>query len=54
MDDLITSIDEFEAEYRKTIGQTLSVRLSKEANLDNQRRFGDGVGYKHPLCPDEE
>lgn len=54
MDDLITSIDEFEAEYRKTIGQTLSVRLSKEANLDNIRRFGDGVGDYNPLWRDEE
>ena len=50
---LITSIDEFEAEYKKTIGETLSLRLTKEASLDNIRRFGDGVGDYNPLWRDE-
>ena len=42
--DLIKTIDEFEAEYKKGIGTVLPYRPSKEANFDNIRRFGDGVG----------
>ena len=53
-DDLITSIDEFEAEYKKGVGEILPHRPSKEANLDNIRRFGDGVGDYNPLWRDEE
>ena len=51
--DLITTIDEFQDEYRKTVGQTLPHRPSKQANLDNIRRFGDGVGDYNPLWRDE-
>ena len=53
-DDLIQTIDEFEAEYRKGIGTTLPHRPAREANLDNVRRFGDGVGDYNPLWRDEE
>ena len=52
-DDLIKTIDEFEREYRKGIGTVLPYRPSKEANLDNIRRFGDGVGDYNPLWRDE-
>lgn len=52
--DLIQSIDEFESEYRKGIGSVLPHRPSKEANLDNVRRFGDGVGDYNPLWRDEK
>ncbi len=52
-DGLIKTIDEFEAEYRKGIGTVLDHRPSKEANLDNIRRFGDGVGDYNPLWRDE-
>lgn len=51
----IITLDELEAEYRKGIGQILPSRGSgKEANLDNIRRFGDGVGDYNPLWRDEE
>jgi acyl dehydratase len=53
MADLITSLDEFEAEYKKTIGQTLPFRPSKQASLDNIRRYGDGAGDYNPLYRDE-
>ncbi len=49
---LITTIDEFQAEYRSTIGQTLANRPTRQANLDNIRRFGDGVGDYNPLWRD--
>jgi len=52
--DLITSLDEFEAEYRKTIGETLPFRQSKLASLDNIRRYGDGAGDYNPLHRDEQ
>jgi acyl dehydratase len=52
-DDLIKTIDEFEAEYKSGIGEILPYRPSKEANLDNVRRFGDGVGDYNPLWRDE-
>ena len=51
--DLIQTIDQFEAEYRKGIGTVLPYRPTKEANLDNIRRFGDGVGDYNPLWRDE-
>jgi len=51
---LIKSIEEFEEEYKKGIGETLAYRPSKEANLDNIRRFGDGVGDYNPLYRDED
>ncbi len=50
---LITSLDEFEEEYKKGIGELLAYRPMKEANLDNIRRFGDGVGDYNPLWRDE-
>ena len=50
---LIRTLDEFEAEYRKGIGTVLPHRPSKEANLDNIRRFGDGAGDYNPLWRDE-
>ena len=48
----ITTLDEFEEEYAKGIGQSLPVRGGKEASLDNIRRFGDGVGDYNPLWRD--
>lgn len=50
---LITTIDEFTAEYKKGIGTVLPYRPTKEASLDNIRRFGDGVGDYNPLWRDE-
>lgn len=50
---LISSIEEFETEYKKGIGEVLPYRSMKEANLDNIRRFGDGVGDYNPLWRDE-
>ena len=47
--DLITTLDEFQEEYRKTIGQTLPYRPSKEASEDNLRRYADGAGDYNPL-----
>lgn len=49
---MITSLDEFEAEYRKGIGSALPQRWTTEASLDNIRRFGDGVGDYNPLWRD--
>ena len=51
---LITTIDDFEAEYRKTIGETLAQRPTKQASLDNVRRFGDGIGDYNPLWRNED
>ena len=51
---LITTLDEFQEEYQKTVGQVLPHRPSKQANLDNIRRFGDGAGDYNPLWRDEE
>ncbi len=51
---LISSIDEFETEYKKGIGEVLPYRPTKEASLDNIRRFGDGVGDYNPLWRDED
>ena len=51
---LITTIDEFETEYKKGIGSVLPYRPSKEASLHNIRRFGDGVGDYNPLWRDEQ
>ena len=52
-DNLISTIEEFEEEYKKTIGQVLPHRPSKAANFDNICRFGDGVGDYNPLYRDE-
>ncbi|MCY3885220.1 MAG: MaoC family dehydratase N-terminal domain-containing protein [Gammaproteobacteria bacterium] len=51
---LIETLDEFQAEYRKGIGTVLRHRPSKQANLDNIRRYGDGVGDYNPLYRDVE
>ena len=50
----ITTLDEFEAEFKKGIGAFLPPGPTIEANLDNIRRFGDGVGDYNPLWRDEE
>ena len=52
-DALIKTIDDFAEEYKKTIGDTLAHRPSKQASLDNIRRFGDGVGDYNPLWRSE-
>ena len=49
---LITTIDEFEAEYRKGVGYVRAPHGSREASIDNIRRFGDGVGDYNPLFRD--
>ncbi len=49
----ITTLDEFQAEYKKGIGAVLPHRPTKEASLDNSRRFGDGIGDYNPLWRDE-
>ena len=51
---LITTLEEFETEYKKGIGEVLPAQPMKEANLDNIRRFGDGVGDYNPLWREEE
>ena len=51
---LIETLDEFQEEYRKGIGSVLEHRPSKQANLDNIRRYGDGVGDYNPLYRDDE
>lgn len=50
----ITTLDDFEQEYSKGIGQTLPSRGYREASLDNIRRFGDGVGDYNPLWRSEQ
>ena len=50
----ITTLDEFEDEYRKGAGTILPSRASKLANLDNIRRAGDGIGDYNPLYRDPE
>lgn len=47
--DLITTLDEFQDEYRKGIGTVLPHRPSKQASVDNLRRYSDGVGDYNPL-----
>ena len=50
----ITTLDEFEAEYRKGIGVTLPARgRPREASADNIQRFGDGIGDHNPLYRSE-
>ncbi|PZC44387.1 MAG: Acyl dehydratase [Chloroflexi bacterium] len=49
---MITTLDEFEEEYRKGIGQPLPNRWTIEASADNIRRWGDGVGDYNPLWRD--
>ncbi len=50
----LTTLEEFEAEYRKGIGAVLPPGPTKEASLDNIRRFGDVIGDYNPLWRDEE
>ena len=50
--ELIESLDEFQTEYKKGIGTILPHRPSKQANIDNIRRYGDGVGDYNPLYRD--
>ena len=50
----ITTLDEFEQEFRKGVGEWLSPNPPKEASLDNIRRFGDGVGDYNPLWRDPD
>ena len=52
--DLIKTIDEFEAEYRKGIGAVLPHHPTKQASLDNIRNFCEGIGDYNPLWRDEE
>lgn len=47
--ELITTLDEFQSEYRKGIGTVLPYRPSKQATVDNLRRYADGVGDYNPL-----
>ena len=50
----ITTIEEFEAEYRAGAGVILpSSARPKEASLDNIRRAADGIGDYNPLWRDE-
>ena len=51
--DYITTLDQFQAEYEKGIGSTLAYRPSKQATLDNIRRYCDGAGDYNPLYRDE-
>ena len=50
---LIKTLDEFQDEYRQTIGKVLTHRPSKRASLENIRRYGDGAGDYNPLFRDE-
>ena len=50
----ITTIDEFEEEYRNGAGVILPGRASKRATLDNIARAGDGIGDMNPLWRDPE
>ncbi len=52
--ELIETLDEFQDEYRKGIGSVLGHRPSKQANIDNIRRYGDGAGDYNPLYRDAE
>ena len=50
----IETLDEFQDEYRKGIGVELPYKPSKQANIDNIRRYGDGVGDHNPLYRNEK
>ena len=54
MAEQITTLDEFETEYKKGVGTQLPTRPPRAASLDNIRRFGDGVGDYNPLWRDPE
>ena len=49
---MITTLDEFETEFKKGLGTVLPTRPPREASLDNIRRFGDGVGDYNALWRD--
>ncbi len=49
----ITTLDEFEEEFRRGGGAALPGGPSAQASLDNIRRCGDGVGDYNPLWRDE-
>ena len=51
---MITTLDEFEAEYRSGIGYRMPARGSREASIDNIRRFDDGIGDYNPLYRSEQ
>ena len=51
---MITTLDEFEAEYKKGIGTVFPPSPWKEASLDNILMFEDGIGDYNPLRMDEE
>ena len=53
-DNLIQTIEAFEEEYKKGVGDLLPYRPTKQASLDNIRRFGDGVGDYNPLWRDPD
>ena len=53
-DNLIQTIEAFEEEYKKGVGDFLPYRPTKQASLDNIRRFGDGVGDYNPLWRDPD
>ncbi|MEC9285106.1 MAG: MaoC family dehydratase N-terminal domain-containing protein [Pseudomonadota bacterium] len=53
-DNLIQTIEAFEEEYKKGVGDVLPYRPTKQASLDNIRRFGDGVGDYNPLWRDPD
>ena len=54
MSGMIKTLDEFEAEYRKGVGQSLPSSAFRAANLDNICRVGDGVGDHNPLWRDQD
>lgn len=45
----IRTIDEFEAEYRKGLGEPLPLHPWRTVSEESIRRFGDGVGDYNPL-----
>ncbi|MSP79349.1 MAG: hypothetical protein EXR67_07385 [Dehalococcoidia bacterium] len=51
---MITTLDEFEEEYRRTLGKPLRPSPWKEASAETIKRFGVGVGDFNPLWRDEE
>ena len=55
MAELITTLEEFEAERRKGVGELRPpTGVWKNASLDNIRYFTDGIGDYNPLWRDEE
>ena len=50
----ITTLDEFEEEYKSGSGKMLPSSASKQASFDNILRASDGIGDYNPLWRDEE